>query len=177
MSRSTLAAAGLSLLLMAAPAYAAPAASAALKGPDGAAIGSATFEDGPGGVLIRLDLQGLKPGWHAIHLHEKGACSDAKFTSAGGHMNHAPAKAPHGLLNPDGPDMGDLPNIHAGADGKAMAEVYSPFVSIKASGGRPSLLDADGSALVVHASPDDYLTQPIGGAGDRVACGTVAAAK
>ncbi len=170
-------AAGACLALAAGPALAAPAASAAMKGAGGAAAGSATLEDGPGGVLIRLDLTGLTPGWHAVHLHEKGDCSDAKFTAAGGHVNHAPAKAPHGLLNPDGPDMGDLPNIHAGADGKAMAELYSPFVSVKTGGGRPSLLDADGSAIVVHAKADDYVTQPIGGAGDRVACGVVAAAK
>lgn len=176
MSRPSLVAAGLSLLLVAAPAHAAPSASAALKAPGGAAMGSATFEDGPAGVLIRLDLQGLTPGWHGVHLHEKGDCSDAKFTSAGGHINHAPAKAPHGLLNPDGPDVGDLPNIHAGADGKAMAEIYSPFVSVKASKGRPGLLDADGSSLVVHAKADDYLTQPIGNSGDRVACGVIGAA-
>lgn len=167
----------LALLLGPGGAVAAPAATAALKGPAGTSLGSATLEDGPAGVLIRLDLKGLTPGWHAVHLHEMGDCSDEKFAKAGGHVNHAPAKAPHGLLNADGPDMGDLPNIHANADGAVKAELYSPFVSTKGSGGRAGLLDADGSSIVVHAGPDDYVTQPIGGAGARVACGVIAAAK
>jgi Cu-Zn family superoxide dismutase len=77
------------------------------------------------------------------------------------------------MLNPDGNDNGDLPNLFAGADGAATAEVYSPMVSLNGAGGRPALLDADGSSIVVHASPDDYKTQPIGGAGARVACGVV----
>lgn len=163
------------LCLTAGAALAAPTLTAPLKGPTGAAMGSATFEDGPAGVLIRLEVKGLTPGWHAIHLHEKGDCSDDKFVNAGGHMNHAPAKSPHGLLNAEGPDLGDLPNVFAGADGVVKAEVYSPFVSTKGSGGRPGLTDADGSSFVVHASPDDYTTQPIGGAGARVACGVIGA--
>lgn len=163
----------LAVSLAAAPALAAPAATIALKGPGGVARGVATVEEGPAGVLFRLDLTGLTPGWHGIHLHEAGACTDAKFTSAGAHINHGPAKKPHGLLNPDGPDFGDLPNIYAAADGSVKAEVFSSFVSVKGTGGRPALLDENGSALVVHANADDHSTQPIGGAGDRVACGVV----
>ena len=79
----------------------------------------------------------------------------------------------HGLLNPKADDAGDLPNIWAGADGTAHAEVYSTLVSVGGAGKRPALADADGSALVVHANPDDYTTQPIGGAGARVACAVI----
>jgi Cu-Zn family superoxide dismutase len=69
--------------------------------------------------------------------------------------------------------MGDLPNVYASADGVVKAEVFSALVSFTGAGGRPALRDADGSALVVHASADDYTTQPIGGAGGRVACAVI----
>jgi Cu-Zn family superoxide dismutase len=147
-------------------------ASAAISGPAGAG-GTATLREGPSGVLLRLEVSGLTPGWHAVHFHEKGDCSDPKFASAGGHINHPAAKKAHGLLNADGPDMGDLPNIHVGADGKGQAEVFSSLVSLNGADGRPALLDADGSAIVIHAGPDDYVTQPIGGAGARAACGVI----
>jgi Cu-Zn family superoxide dismutase len=122
--------------------------------------------------VLRLQLKGLTPGWHAAHFHEKGDCSAAGFTSAGGHI-HGAATVVHGLLNPAANDSGDLPNVFAGADGTATVEAFSPFVSLSGAGGRPALLDADGSAVVIHANPDDYKTQPIGGAGARVACGVV----
>jgi Cu-Zn family superoxide dismutase len=77
------------------------------------------------------------------------------------------------LLNPDANDSGDLPNIYANADGSATVELYSTLVSLNGGGDRPALLDSDGSALVIHAQPDDYKSQPIGGAGDRVACAEI----
>lgn len=144
-----------------------------LKAPDGADMGSAHLREGPSGVLMRLEMKGLTPGWHGIHLHETGACSDDKFQSAGSHINHAPDKKPHGLLNPDGPDFGDLPNVHADEDGVVNAEVFTSLVSLDGAGGRPALRDENGSALVVHAKVDDHASQPIGGAGDRVACGVI----
>ena len=113
----------------------------------------------------------LKPGWHGLHFHEKGACSDPKFTSAGAHV-HAANPVVHGLLNPQANDAGDLPNIHVGTDGTATAELYSTLVSLS-GGSAPALMDADGSAVVIHANPDDYNSQPIGGAGDRVACAVI----
>jgi Cu-Zn family superoxide dismutase len=158
-------------ILAAGPALAADAA-AMFKGAGGADVGTARLSEGPTGVLVRLDLKGLKPGWHAIHFHAKGDCSDAAFTAAGGHINHATPK-PHGLLNPAGPDMGDLPNVHAAADGTAKAELFSALVSFSGQGDRPGLKDADGSALVIHENPDDFMAQPIGGAGARVACAVV----
>jgi superoxide dismutase, Cu-Zn family len=176
MTRTPLLLALASAALLAVPAVAAPAANVEMKAPDGKAMGTAVIEEGPAGVLLRLDLTGLTPGWHGVHLHETGACTDAKFTSAGAHINHAPAKKPHGFLNPDGPDFGDLPNIYVGADGTVKAELFSTFVSTRGTSGRPALLDANGSSLLVHAKADDHTTQPIGGAGDRVACGVVKAA-
>ena len=148
-------------------------ATVAMKGGDGADLGQVQLTDAPSGVLLHFDLRGVKPGWHAVHFHEKGDCSDPKFTTAGAHINHMTDKKPHGLLNPGGPDMGDLANIYAGADGMVHADVFSALVSMKGTGGRPALLDADGSAIVMHENPDDYTTQPIGGAGGRAACGVV----
>jgi Cu-Zn family superoxide dismutase len=147
-------------------------ATAQVKAADGKALGTATLTEAPHGVLLRVELKGLTPGWHGLHFHEKGDCGTPDFKSAGAHV-HTTANVMHGLLNPDGNDNGDLPNLFAGADGSATTELFSPLVSLKGAGGRPALLDADGSALVVHASPDDYKTQPIGGAGARVACGVV----
>ena len=146
--------------------------SVALKSPSGADAGSATLAEGPTGVLIRLQLRGLAPGWHGVHFHAVGDCSDPKFEHAGAHINAATKKA-HGLLNPGGPDFGDLPNVSVGADGTAMAELFTDRVSLTGAGGRAALTDADGSALLVHANADDQSTQPIGGAGARVACGVV----
>ena len=145
---------------------------ASLSGPGGVS-GSAVLREGPQGVLVELELEGVAPGWHAVHFHEKADCSDPKFQKAGGHINHPQAKRPHGLLNPEGPDFGDLPNVYAGADGAVHARLYSQLVSIGGAGERPALSDGDGSAIVVHAKADDYQSQPIGGAGDRIACGAI----
>jgi superoxide dismutase, Cu-Zn family len=114
----------------------------------------------------------LPPGWHGMHFHEKGDCSDPGFKNAGAHV-HTKTPVVHGLLNSDENDSGDLPNLYVAPDGTATVELYSTFVSLKGEGGRPALLDADGSALVVHASPDDYKSQPIGGAGARIACAVI----
>lgn len=143
-----------------------------LKSNSGASAGTALVREAPGGVLLRVEAKGLTPGWHGLHFHEKGDCSKSDFTSAGAHV-HAHATIVHGLLNPEANDSGDLPNLFAAADGSAAAEAFSPYVSLKGAGGRPALLDADGSALVIHAGPDDYQTQPIGGAGPRIACGAL----
>ena len=162
------------LAAIALPAAASPAPmTAKLKDPAGADMGSATLTETPGGLLLRIEATGLTPGWHGLHFHEKADCSSADFKSAGGHMHHD-APVQHGLLNPATNETGDLPNLFAGADGVARAEVFTPFVSLTAAG-RAALLDADGSALVIHAAPDDHLSQPIGGAGPRVACAAITA--
>ena len=161
----------LSAALLAA-ATTASAATAELKGADGKTLGTATLTDAPHGVLLRIEAKGLTPGWHGMHFHEKGDCGTPDFKSAGAHV-HTTANVVHGLLNADANDNGDLPNLFVAADGSATAELFTTLVSLNGAGGRPALLDADGSAIVVHASPDDYKTQPIGGAGARVACGVV----
>lgn len=148
------------------------ASSYSLKNATGVAIGEVTLTDAPKGVIVRVAAHGLTPGWHAVHFHEKADCSDAIFKSAGGHV-HMMAPAVHGLLNPAGNDLGDLPNLFAGLDGVATTELFSPFVAMTVGTPRANLLDPDGSALVIHAKPDDYLTQPIGGAGERVACAEI----
>ena len=147
-----------------------------LRNASGADVGEATLTEAPNGVVARLALRGLTPGWHALHFHEKGDCSKSDFTSAGGHV-HDKATLVHGLLNPDANDSGDLPNIYAAADGAANAEVYSTYVTLESGSAKPKLVDSDGSAIVVHASADDHRTQPIGGAGARVACGVIAGGK
>ena len=149
-------------------------ASASIVNPDGDTMGTVDFEQGPTGVLITVAVSGLTPGPHGTHLHEVGACTP-DFKAAGGHIT-ATDEALHGLKNPertvDNHDNGDLPNLYAGADGIAQAEFFTSLVTIS-GGSMPALLDADGSTLVIHENPDDHITQPIGGAGGRVACGII----
>lgn len=143
--------------------------SADVVGNKGNKVGSIHVKQGPHGVVLRIALQpgSLTPGWHGIHVHEVGNCSDhAKFMHSKGHVN--PDSTDHGFLNPKGPHPSDLPNIYAHSDGSSQAEILIYGVSL--SGGKVNLLDADGSAIVVHADPDDHMSQPIGGAGARVAC-------
>ena len=140
----------------------------------GAEIGKATLTQGATGLLIKVEATGLTPGWHGIHIHATGQCA-APFTSAGAHINHTDPKTPHGLLNAQGPDDGDLPNLYAAADGSAKGEFFTTKARISQDGPGQWLRDADGSALVIHANPDDHNSQPIGGAGDRVACAVLSA--
>lgn len=130
------------------------------------------------GLLIRVDIAGLAPGWHGMHLHQVGDCSDHEegFMASGGHIN--PDGREHGLLNPNGPDRADIPNIYAGADGRATAEIFTGVVALfpseaAAAADAHPIIDEDGFAIVVHENPDDHMTQPIGGAGPRVACAAV----
>jgi Cu-Zn family superoxide dismutase len=153
--------------LLATAATAQPAATTAdLKNGSGATIGKVTLTPAPKGVLLRVETKGLTPGWHGLHLHEKADCSKSDFTSAGGHT-HGAAKPVHGLLNPSANETGDLPNLYVDAQGVGNTEAYTSLVTLA------SLKDADGSSVVIHAGPDDHTSQPIGGAGARVACAEV----
>ncbi|MCJ2011315.1 superoxide dismutase family protein [Methylobacterium sp. J-076] len=140
-----------------------------VKNAKGDTIGTLSIRDGANTLVMRVTVQpgGLPPGWHGIHFHAVGDCSDPKFMNSKAHVNHDQSK--HGLLNPDGPDEGDLPNIFANKDGSVNAEVSSE-TALTGEGG---LKDGDGSALIIHANEDDHTTQPIGGAGDRIACGVI----
>jgi Cu-Zn family superoxide dismutase len=142
------------------------AAGGALVGAKNSAHGSITVTAAPKGVLLKVEATGLTPGWHGIHFHEKGDCSPDAFTSAGAHV-HTAMPVTHGLLNAAANDQGDLPNIYAAADGSAHAEIYSNLLQMS------QLQDADGASVVIHASPDDHESQPIGGAGARVACAVI----
>ena len=146
-----------------------------IVGQDGRQIGQAAFTEAPHGVLIRLEFSehALTPGWHGVHFHQVGNCADfaGGFQASGSHVGHGD-RIQHGLLNTAGPEAGDLPNIMAPTSGEFGAEMYSARVTLGPVevDDREPLLDADGSALVIHAGPDDQQSQPIGGAGARVGC-------
>ena len=138
----------------------------------GDSIGSLRVRQGPKGVVINIEARSLPPGYHGMHFHTVGDCSDLEaFKASGGHVN--PNSLPHGFLNPDGPHEGNLPNLIVPENGSVEVELYSVMVSL--SEGPASLLDEDGAALIIHTDPDDHVTQPIGGAGARIACGVVKA--
>lgn len=137
----------------------------------GATRGSGLLWQDPLGVVhVDLQLVGLPPGTHGIHFHAVGRC-DADFTSAGAHYN--PMGRKHGLSAADGPHAGDAPNFTAGADGRARVRFTSDRVTL--TSGATSLADSDGSALVVHVTADDQVTDPSGNSGARIACGVIRA--
>lgn len=137
----------------------------------GRPIGRATLSQTPKGVLIELRLQGVAPGEHGFHVHETGRCDvQSRFESAGDH--YTPQSTQHGFVR-GGPHAGDMPNVFADATGKLHADVYTTSVTLRRDAA--TLFDEDGSALVVHARPDDYHSQPSGGAGDRIACAVIEA--
>lgn len=146
----------------------AAAATATLTAADGAARGSATLAEAGGGLTIQVSAEGLPAGEHGWHIHTVGRCDPPKFESAGAHWN--PGGKQHGRDNPQGAHSGDMPNLTAGADGRATANFTVPNETLAA------LLDTDGAALLIHAKPDDYKTDPSGNSGDRIACGVINAA-
>ena len=134
-------------------------------------VGTATFSMGENGVEVGVELSGFSDaseGEHGIHIHQTGECQP-DFEAAGSHFN--PTDANHGFLSPDGPHAGDLPNIRVDAEGNASYQTTTNLVTL--GDGERSLFDSDGSALIIHAQPDDYLTDPGGGSGDRIACGVI----
>jgi Cu-Zn family superoxide dismutase len=156
-----------------------PPRSAWIVGVDGAAIGQATISEAPMGVLIRLEFSeaALPPGWHGAHIHGVGDCSDpaAGFVASTSHVGHG-GRMVHGLLNPMGPESGDLPNVFATASGPFGAEFFSTRLTLRSDiDNRTRLLDEDGSALIIHAGPDDHTSLPIGGAGPRLGCAAFSA--
>ncbi|MBC6402902.1 MAG: superoxide dismutase family protein [Hyphomonadaceae bacterium] len=124
-----------------------------------------------GGVQLVGYVENIPTGLHGMHFHEKADCQAPDFTSSGGHIN--PEGRKHGLKHPEGPDSADMPNVLAGADNIARIDVTNDRISLNGENGLPTLLDADGSALVIHENEDDQITQPIGGAGARIACAEI----
>ena len=146
-----------------------PQASATLIDSSGRAIGQARLRQTAHGVLLQLDLTNATPGIHALHIHETGRCDRPTFESAGGHF--APDGRAHGFFDPKGPHAGDLPNIHVPTS--LMLSVEYLIDDVTLSPGPRSLLDADGSAIVMHAGKDDYISEPAGSAGERLGCGRI----
>ena len=132
-------------------------------------IGTATFTQMENGVQIAIQASRLSSGRHGFHIHETGRCDAPGFQSAGGHLN--PTSRNHGLEDPGGPHAGDLPNMIIRPDGAGSHTVLNPYVTL--GGGPNSLFKRDGTAIVIHAAPDDYQTDPSGNSGDRVACGVI----
>jgi Cu-Zn family superoxide dismutase len=130
--------------------------------------GTAQLLASGGQVNISIAVVGLSPGTHGVHLHMTGACDAPDFATAGAHLN--PGGHQHGTSNPSGSHLGDLPNVTAGPAGTGT-------VSTTLAGSRDEVLaqlfDADGTAVVVHASGDDYRTDPSGNSGARIACGVL----
>ena len=154
-------------LLAAACAYDEPRGGAPMPliNASGQSIGSVRAWQTAGGVSFRIDAAGLPHGIHGIHVHAVGRCDLPEFISAGSHWN--PANRKHGTNNPAGPHAGDMPNVEVAANGTLGATVVLPGATMA------NLLDADGSALVLHSAADDYATDPSGNSGARIACAVI----
>lgn len=131
----------------------------------GQIIGTITATEAVEGTVLRIEAKDVPEGWHALHVHQVSDCSDYTegFKLSGSHLN--PHSRQHGFLNEDGYENGDLPNVYAHADGTVMAEMHSHLLEYD-----DNLLDNGGTAIIMHESADDMKTQPIGGAGARIAC-------
>jgi len=133
----------------------------------GALVARAMIWQGRTGLEVRVQAAGLAPGHYGVHFHAVGRCEGPAFASAGAHWN--PTGRQHGKLNPAGHHLGDLDNLDVDESGAGRLEFTIPGASTSGANG---LLDADGAALVIHAGPDDYRTDPSGNSGARIACGT-----
>ncbi len=157
------------LMFAAISAAALTGAKAELQDAQGRKVGTATFRAYRNGVRIKLKVNGLQPGEHAIHIHQNAKCDPPDFKSAGPHFN--PENKKHGLNSPDGPHAGDMDNFIVQHTTKANVTIDDPNVTLGKGGN--SLFADGGTALVIHAKPDDMKTDPAGNAGDRIACGVI----
>jgi Cu-Zn family superoxide dismutase len=137
----------------------------------GQTIGSVRAWQTTGGVTFRIYATGLQHGVHGIHVHSVGRCDGPDFASAGPHWN--PAARKHGMNNPAGPHAGDLPNVTVAANGVLGETVTLTGASLTGPGPAGVLIDGDGASLVIHANADDYLTDPSGNSGARIACAVI----
>lgn len=136
-------------------------------------VGTAQLTESPDGLEVKLKLEGLTPGFHGVAVHEFAKCEGPDFKSAGNHLN--PEGKEHGLMHPEGPHLGDLPNVEADSDGLVDAELMLSGGTLKE--GKDSLLRGEGTSLVVMELQDDGLSQPGGNAGTRILCGEIKSGK
>lgn len=124
-------------------------------------------------VKIEINAHGLSGGNHGMHIHTIGSCvlgSTPSFASAGAHFN--PTGSKHGLSNKAGPHAGDLSNLSVKENGNVASSDFNDMFTLQ-TGKSNSLFDADGSAIIIHLNEDDYITDPTGNSGPRVACGVI----
>lgn len=147
-----------------------PRLTADLRDSEGRTRARATAETSGDSLRVRVEAVGMSPGSYGAHLHATGRCDPPGFETAGPHWN--PTNQMHGKDNPKGMHKGDLPNLLVGTDGRGSFEYTIPNAGL--SGMLPtSLIDGDGAAVVIHASPDDFRTDPSGKSGARIACGVL----
>ena len=121
------------------------------------------------GVLLKLSLKGMPPGEHAVHVHAVGKCEPPSFDSAGPHFN--PGNTHHGIMAGPG-HAGDMPNLHIPPSGSLEVELVNAAITIDMA--KPnSVFHPDGTAVVIHGGKDDYMTDPAGNSGNRIACGVI----
>lgn len=140
---------------------------ATLRQANGLPAGTAQLLETGGTVTLAVAVAGLPEGTKGIHLHTTGKCDAPEFTTAGGHLN--PGGRQHGSDNPAGKHLGDLPNLVTGTGGTGtLSAALGSRADVESA-----LFDADGTAIVIHAGPDDYRTDPSGNSGARIACGVL----
>lgn len=155
-----------------APSLAAEQAQARMMNAKGELLGIIELTQTANGVLLKGQLKPLSKGEHAFHVHAVGKCDAAVgFSSAGGHFA---LDRKHGFKVMGGAHPGDMANLHVPDSEILSLEIFNPAITLM-RGMETSILDADGSALVIHANADDYESQPSGNSGDRIVCGIVEA--
>jgi Cu-Zn family superoxide dismutase len=141
-----------------------------LRDASGRTVGTALLTPATEGVQVVLQASGLPAGVHGVHIHQTGQCDAPDFTTAGGHFN--PTSRQHGTQNPAGPHAGDLPNLTVDANGRGTLNAVAMGVTLEGEGAN-SLRKDGGTSLMVHATADDYRTDPSGNSGARIACGVI----